>query len=376
MKQTITGVAVEVVPWQHPAYTFSESWHTTGNTELAVIRVFTENGLEGNAFCGLFRLDLESIESALTTVFPAIKSVLVGSNAFDREPLYKAMSSRAGSGYGVSNRWINAFDIALWDLAGKVAGLPIYQLLGSCKDKVPAYASSPYYDEVSSYVEEALQYRDRGFQAYKIHPGGRSGAQVIYLCEEVRKAVGPDMRLMIDCGTNPFDFSEALQVGHALEDLKFYWYEDPLPFWQVDNLADLARRLDVPIALHDFTEYTQFPTLSYIQKEAGKIIRMDAPKAGITGLKKLATLCEAHGLKVEAHHGHNSLGNIANLHVILSASNCEFYEHIVPAEWHQFGLVEDLKVDSQGYVHAPEKPGLGFEVDWEKIRDLKPRILS
>lgn len=377
MKGVIKEVSVEVVAWHHPSYSFTDkpTWSVTGKSELGIIRIIDQEGLEGNAFCGSFAFDQESFDAPIRAAFPIIRAALVGSSAFDREPLWTKIWDRVRR-RDLSVRWVNVIDVAMWDLAGKAAGLPIYKMLGACRHKVLAYASSPFYSEVGEYMEEALKYKGRGFKAYKIHPGGRRPAEVVRLCQQVRKAVGDDMHLLLDSGTDPWDFREALEVGLALDDLKFHWYEDPLSFAELDNLAELARKLKTPLAVHDFADPRQFPMVNYILKGAGKFIRTDSIKDGITGMKKLAAVCEAHGVKLEPHHGSNSLGNAANLQVIFSIDNCDFFEHIVPEEWHQFGLVEDITVDSEGYVHASEKPGLGFEVDWGLIRSLKPRVIK
>ena len=275
----------------------------------------------------------------------------------------------------LSLRWVNAVDVALWDLAGKIAGQPIYQLLGPYRHKVLACATSAYYPEVRPYAEEATECRRRGFRAYMMHGGGRSPRGMIRLCEEVRKAVGDDMQLMLDTGSDPASLPDALEIGRALEALRYRWYGDPMAWWQVENLAELARRLNIPIAVHDIAEPRLFPHLAYIKGNAGIIIRDDAARDGITGVKKLAVQCEAHGLNLEFHHANNSIGNLANLHIILSLPNCEYHEHIVPEKWHQFGLAGDIQVDAEGYVHAPTGPGLGFEIDWDLLRSLKPRVI-
>jgi L-alanine-DL-glutamate epimerase-like enolase superfamily enzyme len=377
MKSIIRDISAEMVPWQHPAYAFSHNpgWRKQGKSELGILRILTEDGLEGNAFCGSFARDVSHSELALRPGFPALKAALVGCNAFDRERLWAELQM-TGRMNDISSRWINAVDIALWDLAGKAAGMPVHQMLGSFRDKVLAYASSPDYPDVPTYMEEARKYKALGYKGYKIHGGSRTPAEMIGLCEAVRKAVGDEMKLMLDTGPDPCTLQVALQIGHALEQLKFHWYEEPMLWSNVENFAELTRRLEIPIALHDLVEPRQFPLLTYIMHKAGSIIRSDAVKDGITGLKKLAGVCEAHGLNLELHHGGNSLGNVANLHVIMSIPNTEFFEQIVPEEWHQFGLVEDIRVDREGYVHAPQKPGLGFEIDWKLIRSLEPRIVT
>lgn len=376
MKSLIRDVRVEVVPWRHSVLSFSRtSEQKEGCSELGIVRIVTEDGVEGNAFWGSFARNFVGCEGALKPAFPMLRAALVGSNALDRERLW-AKLQMIGWRAELSAHWTNAIDIALWDIAGKIAGMPVYQLLGGFRDKVPAYASSPDYPQVGSYVEEAVKYKELGFTGYKIHGGKRGVADMIALCEAVRNAVGRDMKLMLDTGLDPCSLQDALKIGRALEQLDFHWYEDPLLWSNIENYVELTRRLDIPIAVQDFVEPRQLPLLTYITRKAGRIIRSDAPKDGITGLKKLASVCEAHGVNLELHHGGNSLANTANLHVILSTPNAEFFEHIVPEAWHQFGLLEDIRVDREGQVHAPNKPGLGFEIDWNLIRSLEPRVVA
>ncbi|MDB5873389.1 MAG: Mandelate racemase/muconate lactonizing enzyme-like protein [Ramlibacter sp.] len=377
MKSVITDITVEVVRWDHPAYSFSHNATYTahGKSELAVIRVTTSEGIEGNAFWGTFHRDNTGTATLVKAVLPGIKAALIGADPFQREQLWARFAGMARYNE-LSWRWLNAIDVALWDIAGKAAGLPVYQLLGGYRDKILAYASGADYDDAGAYIEEALKYKSQGLRAYKIHGGSRGPLAMIALCEKVRNAVGSDMDLMLDTGTDPCTLAAALEIGRALERLRFRWYEEPMPWWQIDNYAELSSRLDIPVALHDSAEPRVFPLLTYIKAKAGSIIRSDAPRDGITGLKKLASICEAHGLNIEIHHGGNSLGNVANLHVIMAIPNTHFYEHVVPEAWHQFGLKVDIKVDREGYVHAPDKPGLGYEIDWEKLRSLDAQVVT
>ncbi|MDP3063225.1 MAG: enolase C-terminal domain-like protein [Chloroflexota bacterium] len=369
MQIRIRGVTVEVMRWQHPALGFFEQSPCLGQSEMAVLRIQSHDGVEGNAFIGSsFAARPSMLESSLPFEMGWIRELLLGADAMFRESLWHTMVD-----YGVrrggqaKTATLMAADVALWDLVGKTLGAPIYQLLGGFRDKVLAYASSPYHGDAQAYVEEALQYKERGFKAYKIHPGKRPAREAIELCRKVREAVGPEMSLMLDWGSGPGEYSQALQVGRALEGLEFCWFEDPVPFWELENLVDLAKRIDVPIALHDYIQPLLNPLVNYLTRGAGKILRSDSVKHGITGLRKVAALCEEHGLRLEPHHGGNSLMNVANLHILWSISNAQFFEHIIPPEWHQFGLKRDIEVDRDGCVSAPDAPGLGFEVDWEIV---------
>ena len=96
-----------------------------------------------------------------------------------------------------------------------------------------------------------------------------------------------------------------------------------------------------------------------------------ALKGGITPMVKIAHLAEAFRMKCEIHHGGNSLNNVANLHITMAVPNCEYFEVLQPDAAQKHGLVQDIEVDSSGLVHAPTKPGLGYEIDWEVINRNK-----
>ena len=142
-------------------------------------------------------------------------------------------------------RVIGAIDVALWDLAGKAAGVPIHKLMGSYRESVPAYASSAVFETVEEYVEEAVHYKALGWSAYKIHPPAVP-TRDIKICEAVRSAVGDDYRLMLD-STWSYDYPDALRVGRAVEALDFYWYEDPLPFDDLYGYVKLKQVLSIPL---------------------------------------------------------------------------------------------------------------------------------
>ena len=264
-------------------------------------------------------------------------------------------------------RAIGAVDIALWDIAGKVAGLPIHKLLGSYRDTVPAYASSQVLDAPAAYAEQAQGFKAKGWQAYKIHPPTQWRADIT-VCEAVRRAVGDDYTVMLD-STWSYEYPEALRVGRAIEELGFYWYEDPLADADIYNYVKLKQKLDIPIMA---TEYPIAGFDSYqpwITERATDFLRGDvAVKGGITTLIKTAHLAEAFHMRYEVHHGGNSLNNIANLHVIMAIKNCEFFEVLLPDAAQKYGLEPDITVDRDGLVHAPTGPGLGAAIDVALIK--------
>ena len=195
------------------------------------------------------------------------------------------------------------------------------------------------------------------------------------VAEAVRNAVGADYTLMCDPGWC-YNYEEALRVGFALDDLNYYWYEDPLADQDLYNYVKLKQKLRTPIMA---TEYPQAGLDSYAQwiiQSATDFLRGDvAIKGGITTLIKTAHLAEAFHLNYEIHHGGNSLNNVANLHVMMAIANAQYFEVFLPDEAQKYGLVKDIEVDATGHVHAPTEPGLGAEIDFELIKRKTVAVL-
>jgi L-alanine-DL-glutamate epimerase-like enolase superfamily enzyme len=115
----------------------------------------------------------------------------------------------------------------------------------------------------------------------------------------------------------------------------------------------------------------------WIRQQATDMLRGDvALKGGITPMLKIAHLAEAFRMKCEIHHGGNSLNNVANLHLTMAVPNCEYFEVLQPDAAQKYGLVQDIEVDASGMVHAPTRPGLGYDIDWDLIQRNKVAELS
>jgi L-alanine-DL-glutamate epimerase-like enolase superfamily enzyme len=166
---------------------------------------------------------------------------------------------------------------------------------------------------------------------------------------------------------NNYDFRKALTVGRALDANGFHWFEDPVPWDDFDAVVELSRRLDTPLAMSDLAGYLFREPAHYIRLGAPRILRATARKHGITGMRKIAGMAEAFGLNCEIGTAGNSSLNAANLHVICSISNCDYYEWWMPAEAHQFGLVDHYGLNERMALEVPEIPGLGCVLDEEWI---------
>ena len=367
----ITDVTLTLFAWEGiPNLSYgAHAAQNTGQSRLGLLTIKTDQGVEGHGFLGSATNPADSEAGSLIR---ALKPRIMGQNPLDRERLNQLMWARVRQ---TTPRAIGVIDVALWDIAGKVAGLPIHQLMGSYRDRVPAYASSEVLPSAAAYAEQAVEFKEAGWAAYKIHPPQRLKDDIA-ACEAVRRAVGDDYTVMLD-STWGYDYPTALRVGRAVEEMNYYWYEDPLGDQDIYNYVKLRQALRIPIMA---TEYPLAGLDSYavwLTERATDYLRGDvAVKGGITTVLKTAHVAEAFRMNYEIHHGGNSLNNLANLHVTMALRNCEFFEVLLPAAAQKYGMLQDIEVGPDGMVHAPTGPGLGAEIDFDLIRRKTVQVLS
>ena len=212
----ITDVTLTLFAWDDiPPTTYGQHSKFAGSSALGLLRLVTDQGIEGHAFLG------SASNSAATDgqgLIAHLKPVLMGRDPMHREAIVADLWKKVRAS-GV--RTIGAVDVALWDLAGKAMNQPIHRMLGTFRVSVPAYASSAVLPSPQAYAEQALEFKEYGWTAYKIHPPTR-WQEDIKVCEAVRRAVG-DYTIMLD-STWAYDFPAALRVGKAAEALGFFWY--------------------------------------------------------------------------------------------------------------------------------------------------------
>lgn len=331
-----------------------------GKSNLGIVTIHTDEGVTGYGMVGG---SSKPPEYDVHSMLVSLKPLLIGQDPLDREAIYNKMLWRARH---TTWRCIGAIDVALWDLAGKIAGLPIYKLLGAARNKVPAYASSPGIAEPEGYVEQVFEVKERGFKGYKIHPPRVGWQKDVLACQAVRKAIGDEYMLMLDSSWM-YDFTEAMRVGRAIEDLNFYWFEDPLAEDDIYNYTKLGQKLDIPLMATEHSPGSFHSYAAWIEARATHYLRGDvAAKGGITDCIKSAHLAEAFRMNYEMHHGGNSINNIANLHVMCAIRNSEFFE--VHLSHHPCGVVNEIDIDSDGMITVPDGPGLGINLDKDYIK--------
>lgn len=230
-----------------------------------------------------------------------------------------------------------------------------------------AYASTLGYRTDEEYIDLALKCREKGFKALKIHPY-KDPKKDIPLCKAVWEAVGESMILMLDSG--PYTRDWAPKVGREIDKLNFYWFEDPLPTTDVDGLVELCRTLEVKIligeAVHSHCGFAEL-----IRRRATDALRGEGDFiGGITPMVKEAHLAESFHMNWEPHSYGNALHQAAHLHVALAIENADFHELPVPDGLFDVGMKEGIRIDKDGYVHASNKPGLGYDIDWDEIEKI------
>jgi L-alanine-DL-glutamate epimerase-like enolase superfamily enzyme len=339
-----------------------------------LLRIVTDAGIEGYSF-GASRGPIERI----------VKPILLGQDPFYRERIWQQLKERQRLNLATLYDGVLAHvDLALWDLAGRALGQPVYKLLGGYRDKVRAYASTMCGDDLpggldtpEAYARFALDCKAKGYTAFKLHtwqppiPGAPDVKRDIAACAAVREAVGPDMALMLD----PFHYysrEEALALGRGLEKLGFLWMEEPMDEHSTSSYVWLTEQLDLPICGPETAEGKMQTRAEWIVRGAADISRGGVGDlGGITPLLKAAHLAEAFGMSLEVHGG-----GPGNLHALcamgIPGAYYErgllhpFVDYEQPAPW--LNAIAD-PLDDEGYVHVSQQPGLGQEINFEYIRE-------
>lgn len=377
-------VDIEVVPFRVKRQGFNAGRILPEVEAIQTLtKIKTDEGAEGYYFGGHGHGDADGLlpdeRAALQGRF---KRLLEGHDPFDREKFWHWMWVA-----NVPENLLSVIDMALWDLQARHFGLPLYKLLGGCREKVKAYASTyPNMGSPEEYAQHALECKRLGYTHYKIHPyyfwdpvtkqpdPGRPShiKEDIIVCRLIREAVGDDMVLSFDPWGTYRNYEEAYKVGRELEKLNFYWYEHPMPEYRVATYEKLCRELEIPILSPEIAAGSIYTRAEWIRRGASDMTRMDVLRGGITGQKKMAAIAEAFGVRCEVH-----MSGFANLQILGSTSEdvCEYYERGLLAPGLEYDVVPPYlnslgdPMDAEGYVHLPQLPGMGYDIHWEYIEE-------
>lgn len=276
-------------------------------------------------------------------------------------------------------------EAALWDIIGHVLNQPVAVLFGGYTDKLRAYASCGELKSPEARVETTLQLRDEGFKALKIRIDRHRVADGIAVVTAVRKAVGDSMDIMVDLNQawrmpgdiNPSgDVVNARKLADALAELGVLWLEEPLMGSDVRGLADLRQGSRIRIAGGEMVR-SLAELLDYVEHDSIDVYQPDVVLAvGLLRSRMLAELVIAKNRWFTPHTWSNGLGLLANLHVTAGVGGGPYLEFPYdPPNWsaerRDFMFTEPLRVDTDGYIAVPPRPGMGMTIDFERLKQYE-----
>jgi len=356
-------------PVERP-FTSSRGWlyKTRGS---CIVEIETTDGIIGWGECyGPSALAKAYIE---TQFAPRI----IGRDAFDVEVIWEDLYNRIKDygGRGMATSALSGIDIALWDIVGKSCGKPIHKLIGGAyRTEVTAYATGLYFIDmdrlVEEAVEEATEFAANGFVAIKMKIGLGSPKLDIERVAAVRKAIGDDVRLMVDAN-HCFTVPQAIRIGRELEKLNVEWFEEPISPEDIDGYVEVTRSLDMAVAGGE-NEFTRWGFRDLVVRKAMDIIQPDVCAAGgISECRKIATLASAHGVECIPHAWGSAIGLAATLHFLAALPDqppsFKPMPPLLELEQCENPFRDLLSVEpilqKAGKVQIPTGPGLGIEIN-------------
>lgn len=347
---------------------------STTKRDAIVVRVQTDAGITGYGEAHPGR----SPGAITSLIHSTIAPMLVGMQATDVvgawQRVHRMQLSSHGLGAGAALA-LSGIDMALWDIRGKAAGMPLYELLGGTKRRLPAYAGGIAlgYQPKESLADEARGYIERGYKALKLRLG--DNAQVdIERALHVRKVLGDGVDILSDANT-VYTMADARRVLPVLADIRAGWLEEPFACNDFASYREAAKITPlVPIAAGE-NHYTRFEFAQLLEAGAVKVWQPDLSKCGgITEGVRIAAIASAWRIPIHPHSSATGLNHAATLHFMAATENSGYFEACVS----KYNPFRDLfgtifEIGRDGCVEPPSGPGLGVEVD-ESLFEKYPSI--
>jgi L-alanine-DL-glutamate epimerase-like enolase superfamily enzyme len=354
----ITGLETDVLRLPPSPFT-GDAIHDFGSAAGGVVlRLLTDAGITGWGYSsfGMIAGGPRVVQAILEH---EIKPVLLGQDpAFPkkiRAELWRALEYQGVQ--GVTQFAMSVVDIAVWDILGKAAGLPVYKLLGAYRDRMPAYAMCGWYRENdkdhSQYKRTINETLEQGYRAFKVKVGRYSLDDDAERIEVGRKTAGKDIRIMIDAN-QAFNRVEALRRGRVYQGLGCFWYEEPLVPHDHEGYAELARALDMRIATGE-NEYNKHAFTDLLQRHGADVVQPDNRRAGgPTEWMEIGAIADGFGVELASHGG-----GPVNLNIRCALPNAIYMES---------GGSQKMV---NGEVLASDAPGIGSELSRDHIKKYK-----
>ncbi|MCC4834458.1 mandelate racemase/muconate lactonizing enzyme family protein [Shewanella sp. 1_MG-2023] len=361
---------------------YSQQYYAQRTTHL--VEVITDVGITGWGECfgggGIAFANKTIVEKV-------IQPMILGMDPLDREVIwhkvYNLMRDHGQKGMPIQS--LSGVDIALWDIAGKFHGQPVYKLLGGAfRERIPAYGYGMMlqrFDDLEArFTDESARIKEMGFTATKMKIG-LSPDRDIKLVEAVRKGIGNDMRLMVDAN-HAYTAREAIPLGRELQNLGVHWFEEPVAPEDKQGYRDLCEALDMTIAGGE-AEFTRWGFRDLIENRCVDLLQPEVcALGGITEYQKVLAMAHAHFIPVINHVWGSAIAVGTNLHLLAALPDLPGAAHPVqpmleydttPNRFREDLLKEPLNIlkqvkDSGGSVALPQGPGIGVEPDPDFIK--------
>jgi L-alanine-DL-glutamate epimerase-like enolase superfamily enzyme len=351
-----------------------------GSQDDLVVLVHTDEGITGlgevdsapDAVAALVR------QPGSHAIANSLRGLLVGEDPLDVEGLWNRMYR--GLIYvgrrGIAVHALSGVDIALWDIKGKAAGKPVYELLGSpVRDRVRAYASMLMPETTDEVTERVTALREDGFTAVKLGwgPLGADPEHDVRLAGAAVEAAGENFDVLIDAGHGyGADAGTAVEVARELERLGVGWLEEPFEPDEYEAYAELADAVDIPIAAGE-QDATRWGFRELIERGHVDLVQPDVTRCGgITETLRIAELAGTHGVGTVPHAWKSGIIKAASLHVNAVLPQAYYQEYCVADTLINTNLTKQrLPIEADGCVAVPTAPGLGVDLDLDVVESLR-----
>jgi len=357
----------------------------TRRVELTLVEIRTDDGIVGVGEIST------GPQATVCKLLGELRDVVVGMNPLDIDAVWNRLFSITVPRPGGLGGWdglppplarnsrpqfmaaMAGIDIALWDIAGKAAGKPVFRLLGGTATDVHTYAVGGFYDEgapLTACADELAGYVEKGFRSVKLKSGAFSLAEEIERARAVRSAVGADVQFMLDLNA-PYDVETCTRFANDVAKYDIYWLEEPLHWYlQPADYVTLAKAIPMPLA-HGEREWHRFTVRDFIDSGALGFVQFDCTRyAGFSEALRIANHAKEKGVRIAPHSAAHLQAHIASAFgeaAFGAESSGDDRNH--PIHHRIFhGGAEHRK----GRVHLPETPGFGLEVDWQAVQALRP----
>jgi L-alanine-DL-glutamate epimerase-like enolase superfamily enzyme len=344
-----------------------------------LVRIVTDEGVEGIGIATSYT----PIEAAISAVRSGFGELLISADPLAPERVYQKLFALTSQRLAFEKGWSReaiirlsaAVDIALWDIIGKVAGLPLYRLFGGYRSEVPCYVTCAYYRDgktKSELTDEMEMLKAQGHTGFKAKAGGLPLAEDIERLALVREIIGDDKKLMVDVN-RAWDLTTAIEAARLLEPLRPRWLEEPVR-WADDRreLKLLAQKTRIPLSAGE-SELTSYACRALLEERAIEILQFDCTMmGGFTEGRKLAALCELNHVRVAPHHD-----CFIHAHIVAASPAGLIVESFTDPERDplQAELFEDPPRISGGVLTLKEQPGLGLTLSEAALKKFGERIL-